>query len=155
MNRFILFLFIFSLPNTVLGYDYFIASNCIGLSGSSSGVDHARLTSCVNELINGINETRRTLDNKTNQTQEKIGRVDSSLDLMQRTVHSLPNDSKGRITDENTPVQETESPLAKMEKYREENDEKIKQLEKRLSALEAILSGNTDEGGPPKQKAGE
>ena len=157
MKKLSFFLFIFLLPNTLFGYDYFLSANCSGLAGISGDVDTARLSACFNDLINGINETRRILDDKNNQTQEKIVKVGSTVDIMERTVRDLVNDSGGRIKSEKAPDQAMKSLFTQMEKeiekHNKETDLKIKQLEERISTLEALLSNSTDEVKSSKQKA--
>ena len=141
MKKLSLFLFIFLLPNTLFGYDYFRTANCIGLASFSGDIDTARLSACFNDLINGINATRRTLDDKNNQTHE--------LELIRRTIRDLVNDSDESKKSEKDPDQVINSLFAQMEeeieKHNKETDLKVKQLEKRISTLEALLSNFTDE----------
>jgi methyl-accepting chemotaxis protein len=157
MKKLSLVLFIFLLPNTLFGYDYFMSANCTGLASVSGDVDTGRLSACFNDLINGINETRKTLDDKNNQTQDKIVKVGSSLETMQRTVRDLANDSGERKEPEKVPDQAMSSSFAQLkeetEKHNKETDIKIKQLAERISALEALLSNSTDEVKSSKQKA--
>jgi predicted transcriptional regulator len=157
MKKLSLFFFLFLLPNTLLGYDYFLSANCTSLVSVSGDVDTSRLSACFSDLINGINDTRRTLDDKNNQTQEKIVKVDSTVDVMQRTVRDLVNDSGERKEPGKVPDQVMNSLFEQMKKeieeHNKETDLKIKQLEEKISALEALLSNFTDEVKSSKQEA--
>lgn len=157
MKKLSLVLFIFLLPNTLFGYDYFLSANCTGLASVSGDVDTGRLSACFNDLINGINETRKTLDDKNNQTQDKIVKVGSSVEMMQRTVRDLVNQSGERKEPAKVPDQAMNSLFEQMkketEKHNKETDLKIKQLEERISTLEALLSKFTDEVKSSKQQA--
>jgi uncharacterized coiled-coil DUF342 family protein len=157
MKKLSLVLFIFLLPNTLLGYDYFLSANCTSLASVSGDIDTARLSACFNDLINGINETRKKLDDKNNQTHEKIVKVDSNVELMQRTVRDLVNNSDKRNKSETDSDQGINSFFAQMEKeiekHNKETESKIKQLEKRISMLEELLSEFTDEVKSSKQTA--
>ena len=155
MKKLSLFLFIFLLPNTLFGYDYFLSTNCTGLASVSGDIDTARLSACFNDLINGINETRKILDDKSNQTQDEVVKVDSAVKLIQRTIRDLVNDSDKRKKSENDPDRVINSLFAQMEKeiekHNKETESQIKQLEKRISALEELLSNFTDEVKSSKQ----
>ena len=149
MKKLSLILFIFLLPNTLFGFDYFLSANCTGLASVSGDIDTTRLSACFNDLVNGINETRRISDDKSNQTRDEVVKVDSAVKLIQRTISDLVNDSDKRKNFENDPDQVIDSLFAQMEKEIEkrnkETGSQIKQLEKRISTLEELLSNSTDE----------
>ena len=131
MKKVGLFLLVFLLPNTLFAYDYFITANCTGLAGYSGEIDTARLSSCFNDLINGINETRRKLDDGNNQTHAQDVKVDSA-----QVIDSI--------------FAQMEKEIAK---HNEETESKIKQLEDRISTLEELLSNFTDEARSSGQTA--
>ena len=155
MKKLSFFLFIFLLPNTLFGYDYFLSTNCTSIAGVSGNIDTSRLSACFNDLTNGINETRKTLDNKNNQTHEKIVKVDSTVELMRGTVRDLANNSGERNRSETDSGQGINPLFVQMEKeiekHNKETESKIKQLEKRISMLEELLSEFTDEVKSSKQ----
>ena len=157
MKKLSLFLFIFLLPNTLFSYDHFLTSNCTGLASFSGDIDTTRLSACFNDLINGINETRRTLDNKNNQTHKEVVNVGSTIELIQRTVRDLLNDSdelKRLGIDPDQVINSLFTQIEKeIEKRNKETESKIKQLEKRISTLEALLSNFTDEAKSSKKTA--
>ena len=155
MKKLSLFFFTLLLPNTLFGFDYLLTANCNGITNVSGDVDAARLSSCLNSLINGINETRRTLDDKNNQTRDTIVRVGSTVERIQQTVNNLAINSDKRKKSENDPDQVIDSLFAKLEKeiekHNKETESNIKQLEKRISTLEALVSKFTDEVASSKQ----
>jgi len=157
MKKLSLFLFIFLLPNTLFSYDHFLTANCTGFASFSGDIDTARLSACFNDLINGINDTRRTLDDKNNQMHNEVVKVGSTLESIQRTVRDLQNDSDMRKRSGSDPDQVNNSLFTQIEKefekHNKESESKIKQLEKRISTLEALLSNLTDEAKSPKKTA--
>ena len=157
MKKFSLFLFIFLLPNTLFGYDYFLTANCTGLARVSGEIDANRLSACFNDLINGINETRKKLDDKNRQTHEEVVRVGSTVELMQRNIRDLASTSGERKKPENDLDQAIHSLFAQMRKEIEaqnkEAESKIMELEKRISVLEASLANFTDEVDSSRQTA--
>ena len=124
MKKLSLILFIFLLPNTLFGFDYFLSANCTGLASVSGDIDTTRLSACFNDLVNGINETRRISDDKSNQTRDEVVKVDSADQVIDSLFAQMEKE---------------------IEKRNKETGSQIKQLEKRISTLEELLSNSTDE----------
>ena len=144
MSKYGFFLSILLLPNTLFCADYFFAPSCTGLTDIQGNVNRDRLSSCVNELTDGINKTRQTIDYKNNETQKKVDDVNSTVKSMNLTVRDLTNDSSVRMRSEkdaDLSINEIIAQLKKdFEESNKEKDLKIKQLETRISMIEKSLS---------------
>lgn len=144
MKRYTIFLSILLLPNTLFCADYFFAPNCNGLTDFQGNVNKDRLSSCVIELVDGINKTRQAIDNKNYETQKKVDDVNSTVKSMNMTIRDLTNNSGASAQYEKDADLSINAKIAQIQKdYEErskEKDSKIKQLETRISALEKLLS---------------
>ena len=155
MRRYGIVLCMLLVPNTLFCADYFFAPNCNGLTDIHGGVNQDRLSSCVNELIDGINKTRQAIDSKNNETQKNVDDINYAIKSMNVTLRDLASSSSERMRSEKDADPATNAVIAKMrkdfeERYREQ-ELKIKQLETRIIALEGARSG-IESAGPIKSK---
>jgi len=144
MRKHFIVLYILLLPNTLFCADYFMAPNCSGFTDSQGSVNQNRLSSCVYELIDGINKTRQAIDAKNNETQMKVDDVDYTIKSMNLKIRDLANNVGVRVGSERNADLAIDAIIAKMQKDFEERDREkelmIKQLEARIATLEKSLS---------------
>ncbi|MEJ2110031.1 MAG: hypothetical protein P8Z37_08990 [Acidobacteriota bacterium] len=151
MKKYGIFLCILLLPDTLLCADYFFAANCTGLTDIHGSVDQNRLSSCVNELINGINRTRQAIDSKNNETLKKVDEVNYNVKSMNLIIRDLANDSSKNMKTETDADPAINAIIAKMEERDRELEKKIKQLETKIAVLEKSL-GETQPAKPTTGK---
>jgi len=134
MKKYWIFLFILLVPDTLFCADYFLASNCIGLTDVRGDIKEERLTSCINQLIDGINKTRQIMDSKINNRNSTVKSTD-------RNITGLKKESGARSKNDSDLKIDAASEHARnvSEQHEDERDLKIKQLEARISILEKSL----------------
>jgi hypothetical protein len=135
--------------------DFFLPSSCVGLTNIFQKIDNKQMQNCVEDLMDGIRQTRRRIDQSNYEINETLKR-NKEFDISSDLLEMFRNVSKeSKENNKNLENLETKLLQIKDERYEHDRDRdsEIESLKNRIIELETALGNLKNEVQSSKPKA--